>query len=164
MSKSKDLQAPATVTRALLQLVANAGNVAKTAKEVGVPESTLRSWKNDLHSEQYRRLEEDHGRELELQAADQARQTIVRAGEIERELLERARQAQSDMVPQALRAVTDVKAKNVDRLLSLTGRPVQPRDSDGNDLIGLVKSMVDRGYVRVVAGVQLDAPPEKETP
>ena len=160
--KGRSLQSPEKVTEALLQLVANAGNVAKTAKQVDLPEQTLRHWKNDTHAEQYRRLEEQHGRELELQAIDQARQTIVRAGEIERELLEKAKDSRPDMVPQALRAVTDVKAKNVDRLLSLTGRPVQPKDPGGNDLVALMQSMVDRGYLKVAAGVSLDLPPEEK--
>lgn len=155
MGRPAKQYSPEQVTGALMQLVANGGNAAQTAKQVEIPEQTLRAWKNDVHSEQYRRIEDNHGRELERQAVEQARETIVRAGEIERELLEKARTARPDVVPQALRAVTDVKAKNVDRMLALTGRPVQPKETQG-DIVQLLKTMMDKGYVRLAAGISLD--------
>lgn len=158
------------VTAALMQLVANRGNVRKTAEELvddgfQVPESTLRAWKNDVHSEQYTRLEEQYGKELEREAIEMARSTMLRTANLETRVLDRIDDLldpdkpgtiDARDLPQTLRSLTDTKAKTTDRLLSLTGRPVQPKDPAGNDLAQLVLGMVDRGLVRLAAGVEFN--------
>lgn len=160
MSKTAD----GKVTEALLQLVANGGNVEQTAKQVGVAASTLRAWKNDRHAERYRRLEESHGTELERQAVELARARMIRASEIEGELLERAAKATPDMVPQALRAVSDVKAKATQQVLTLTGRSIDPKGASTGDLVQLLESMAAKGFVRIAAGIDLSGgtPPRRD--
>lgn len=149
---------PRQVTTALMQLAANAGNVAKTvrdvASDVGVTEGTLRAWKNDVHSEQYRRIEETYGQQLEHEAIQRARARLAEADEAEGELLQKVRESKGDLVPQALRAVADVKAKNGNLLMQLTGRPVAPRDQSGGDVVKLLQTMVDKGYLRMAPEVQ----------
>lgn len=157
------------VTQALLQLVANGGNAARTAEQLHdgdfmVTESTLRSWKNDLHAEQYRRLEAEHGKELEREAVEQARLTVQRVGELERDVVERIGKALAGEdglrldtrdLPQTLRSLTDTKAKSIDRVLALTGRPVQPKDPGAGDVVKLLEAMAAKGYLRLAAGVEL---------
>lgn len=149
---------PAQVTTALLQLVANGGNAAKTAEmlhddEFQVPEATLRAWKNDVHSEQYRKLEENYAQELEAEAIERARIRLREADEVEGELLQKARSASPELVPQALRAAADVKAKSGNLLMQLTGRPVAPKDQATGDVVKLLTTMVDKGYLRLAPAV-----------
>lgn len=149
---------PQQVTTALMQLVANGGNAAKTAEmlhddEFQVPEATLRRWKNDTHAEQYRRLEDNYAAELEAEAIQRARIRLREADEIEGKLLERAESASPDLVPQALRAVADVKAKSGNLLMQLTGRPIAPKDQGSGDVAKLLMAMVDKGYLRLAPAV-----------
>lgn len=157
------------VTAALLQLVANDGNVRKTSEELiddgfQVPESTLRLWKNDTHREQYLRLEQEHGKNLEREAVNIAQARMLRAANLEERVLQKIEDALDDGkldvrdLPQTLRALTDTKGKTTDQLLKLTGRPTAPKDPGGNDLVQLVLGMVDRGLVRAAAGVELRPP------
>jgi hypothetical protein len=66
--------------------------------------------------------------------------------------------------PQALRAIADVKAKNVDKVLALTGRPVDGKTNE-TDMGQLLKVLVDRGVFTVAAPAppkQVDAEVEVE--
>jgi methionyl-tRNA synthetase len=157
---------PEQVTKALMQLVANAGNVRKTAQDLidesfQVPEPTLRIWKNERHVEQYRRLEEKYGQELEALAVESARQNIQLASQKKRELLDRIEPDKvtvSDL-PQMLKAVTDAQAKGTNALLQLTGRPTNPQGSQGSeDVVRLLQTMAERGYLALAPGVSVEAP------
>lgn len=160
------------VTRALLQLAANKGNVRQTAEQLidddfMVSESLLRSWKNDTHREQYQRLQAEHGKEEEAGHVDQLRSTIGRAAGLEEKVLDKIEglldpegtgYIENRDLPATLRALTDTKAKSVDRLLSLTGRPRDPTGPTGNDLMQLLQGMADRGYLRLAVGVDVGQP------
>jgi transposase-like protein len=138
------------VTQALVKLVENQGNVAATARELEVSEHTLRKWKNDTYAEQYHQLEVRHGDTLEQVAVQQARENIRRAGKIEKDLLERASEiTDTRMVPQALKAVSDSKAKNVDKLLALTGRPKTDEKPAAEGFMQLLEGMARKGYLRI---------------
>jgi hypothetical protein len=148
---------PDQVTRALRELVAHAGDPEAAAEalvddEFQVPVATLRRWKRDTHAEQYRRLEEEYGRELERIATEQARATIVRAGQIERDLLEQVKDVPREVAPQALRAAADVKSKSVDKLLALTGRGGQA--PPGSDFASLVRHMQSKPYFKLNVTVE----------
>jgi hypothetical protein len=157
---------PAMVTKALMSLVANSGNVKKTSEELfdddfQVPIATLRAWKNDVHAEQYRRLEESYGKELEAEAVEVARANIRLAGDKKRALLERIdpEKTPSDQIAQTLKAVTDAEAKGTDGLLKLTGRPTNPHgDQGGASVVELLLKMADRGYIQLAPGLSLDPP------
>lgn len=167
---------PEQVTAALLQLVANGGNVKRTSDELieddfMVPESTLRLWKNDLHAEQYQRLEGEYGSELERAHVSVLRSTIERVGGLEDKVLDKIENALEEGkgidvrdLPATLRSLTDTKAKSVDRLLALTGRPVQPKDPAGNDLVALLEGMAAKGYLRIAVGAEMGALPSGEKP
>src|SRR4051812_296524 len=106
------------VTKTLMVLVSKQGNVKATSEELiddefQVPEATLRRWKNDLYAEQYRRLEERYGKELEQEAVEQARLNVQLAGQKKRALLNRVdpEKTAPDQLAAMLKAVTDAEAK-----------------------------------------------------
>ena len=110
---------PEHVTKALMQLVANGGNVRRTAEdliddEFQVSEPTLRAWKNDKHAEQYRRLEENYGKEIEAEAVELARANLKLAAEKKKALLNKIDPAKTapDQLAAMLKAVTDAEAKS----------------------------------------------------
>ena len=149
-----------------MSLVANGGNVKATAEELTdgefrVPMATLRAWKNEVHAEQYRRLEERYGRELEQEAVEVARQNIRRAGDKKRALLDRIdpETAPPDQLAQLLKAVTDAEAKGTDGLLKLTGRPTNPTgDHSAGEVVRLLTTMAERGYLQLAPGISVDGP------
>lgn len=149
------------VTRALTVLAENAGNYARAADELRDHEEDpleiraglLRIWKTEQHSEQYRKIEEALGYEMEQQAVAKQRQLINMADEKLGPLLERAGEAEGDAVPQAIRAIADVKSKSGNVLMQLTGRPTNPRDNSSSDIVDLLKHMVDRGYLNLAPDI-----------
>lgn len=152
------------VTKALMSLVANRGNVSKTAEELiddefQVPVATLRAWKNDVHAEQYRRLESAYGKELEAEAVEMARANVVLAGQKKRGLLDRVDPEKTpyDQLAATLKAVTDAEAKGVTQLLQLTGRPTNPQgDQSSGEVVRLLQTMAERGYLQLAPGISVD--------
>lgn len=152
------------VTKALMQLVANGGNVKRTAEELideefQVPEPTLRHWKAEVHAEQYRRLEEAYGKELEQEAVEQARLNIQLAGQKKRALLNRIdpEKTPSDQLAATLKAVTDAEAKGTQGLLQLTGRPTNPTgDQSAGEVVRLLQTMASKGYLALAPGVSIE--------
>lgn len=150
---------PEQVTFALTVLAEHGGDCAAAADELRderafeVRARLLREWKKS-HYEQYRRLSENAGADMEEQAIQKQRRLINLADSKLEPLLERAGEAEGDAVPQAMRAVADVKAKSSNTLMQLTGRPTSPRDNSTGDIVELLKHMVDRGYMKLAPGVQ----------
>lgn len=155
---------PAQVTKALMSLVANGGNVKATSEELiddefQVPIATLRAWKNDVHAEQYRRLEEAYGKELEAEAVEVARANIRLAGDKKAALLKRidVENTPPDQLAQLLKAVTDAEAKGTDGLLKLTGRPTNPTGDHGSgEVVRLLTTMAERGYLQLAPGISVE--------
>jgi hypothetical protein len=147
----------------LMRLVANQGNCARTASELidddfQVPRETLARWKTDLYAEQYRRLEDQHGKELEQEAVEQARLNIQLAGQKKRTLLEQVPDKPPvDQIAALLKAVTDAESKGVQGLLQLTGRPTNPQgNSATNDVVQLLQKMKEVGFVSFAPGVSIE--------
>jgi len=167
---------PEQVTMALAQLVADKGNTATTAQvlindEFQVSEATLRRWRDDLHAEQFKRLQIRHGENLEQVAIEQARANLQLAGDKKRALLERIdpENTPTDQLAATLKAVTDAEAKSTTGLLQLTGRPTNPTgDQSAGAVVDLLKTMAERGYLALAPGVSIEAPKrvvnEAETP
>lgn len=154
---------PEQVTRALVELAGHGGNCQAASEalvddEFMVPVATLRRWKREVHAEQYRKIEDEQGRELERVAAEQARLTIVRAGQLERDMLEEMTpdRVPKEVRPQALRAIADVKSKNVDKLLQLTGRPVT--NTQPSDFAQLLAGMAAKGIVKLNVSIEPGEP------
>jgi hypothetical protein len=144
------------VTMALMRLAVNYGDVDKTAEELindefQVPAETLRMWKLRDYTEEYRRLVELHNLELEQEMIALARQNARDASEAVHQLIEKVRDKIGGMDGKdaaiAARNLADVKAKSVDKMITLSNRP--PRDPEPENLEELVRSMESSGIVRV---------------
>lgn len=139
------------ITQALMTLVACSGNPRRAAEAVDfdVSPDTIRKWRDQIHAERYQRMQEEHGQQLEVEAIALARENAVKAAEAERKMIERTEALTApDLVSGALRALADSKAKSIDKVLALTGRPVSPKD-DGANLGKMLESMVAKGYLKV---------------
>ena len=146
---------PALIDKGLMALIEAGGNAAQAAKNyTAVSEATLRNWRNDTHAQRYRDLEATYVKEVEGELIAQARENAHRAGEIERQLIEDMASVGDRDKPAALRAITDAKTKNVDKYLTLTGRPsaiVEQRD------IGSILESLSRLNVLKVGAVDSTA-------
>jgi hypothetical protein len=159
---------PSVVDKVLLAIVASSGSpedayVKLTEEGIDLPIESLTQIKL-AHPERYRQLDEQYGRSLELEIILRARQNALRAVEIEAQLMEDMTTVGDREKPQALRAIADVKAKNVDKVLALTGRPVDGKTNE-TDMGQLLKVLVDRGVFTVAAPAppkQVDAEVEVE--
>lgn len=146
------------VTEALTALAENAGNYAQTAdelrdREFEIRAGLLRTWKTETHVEQYRKIEENLGHEMEATSIARQRQLINKADEKIDKLLDKLDDVAPEKAPEAMRAAGDIKAKSANTLMQLTGRPTNPRDNGSSDIVDLLKHMVDRGYLSLAPDV-----------
>lgn len=146
---------------ALTALVRDHGDVEKTANrligdEFMVSADTLTLWKADVHAEQYRRLEEQLGREVERDAILRAQQIIRRGNELTLDLMERVgRIERQELVSQALRAMSDATKKATTELMLLTGRPVTGASGDASveAMLRLVTGLQETGLIKIAPGI-----------
>lgn len=151
---------PEQITEALVALVACGGNAAETERSmqaraekgqdvVVVPARTLRDWKNDVHSEQYRRLELTYSREVEDAIIAAARENAKLAGEAAREAIQLAlTQLQNEpgkVKDPAQFALNLSKAMGVqvNEVLRLTGRPTDGQQA--MDIPAILQSLESMG-------------------
>jgi hypothetical protein len=156
------------VTLALQALARDFGDVDKTADrlindEFQVPAETLYLWKTEVHAEQYNRLLDNMGHELERSAIQQLQQRITRTNELAMEMAERVGEiTRAELTPQALRALTDASAKASTELMQLTGRPINGAAGDGSieNMLRVISGLQSAGFLKVapsVAAFTLDA-------
>jgi len=120
------------VTRGLVAMVAWAGrptDAARTLKEEGldVPTSTLRSWVDTTHRDQYEELRGKYADKMEAVLVNTYREVALRATMVQRKAVEEAekrldRGADTDPARTAA-ALSKVSQVSTDKLMSLTGRP-----------------------------------------
>lgn len=142
---------------ALTALVRDLGDVEKTASrliadEFMVSADVLALWKTETHVEQYKRIEEHLGHEIERDAIMTAQHTIRRGGELRLALLERVGKIErQELVSQALRAVSDATRKATTELMLLTGRPIDGASNDASveAMTRLVTGLQELGLVKV---------------
>jgi hypothetical protein len=116
------------VAEGLAVLAAHAGNAKTAEREVGVPQSTLRSWR-ERFPKRYEEAANKIARQVEQVIARQAREVASRASDVELLGLQRAHErlvADTDKQP----AVTAYRASilkgiNVDKSLLISGKPTQ---------------------------------------
>lgn len=125
-----------TVELALGCIVACAGSTTDArklllAKDVDIADSTLRNWRDNVHAERYAELASEHGKTLEEAIVREIRELAARATVVQRKALELAEERIDDKkvtAPEAARMAKDlahVTGQNVDKLLTLTGRPTE---------------------------------------
>jgi hypothetical protein len=152
------------VELALTELVGAFGNVREAVKRIqahddafAISETTLRKWKTETYREQFMQLESTLGEDIESEVVARARKNALRALEIEADLLETAAKAGPEEASSALKAVADSKNKNIDKVLSLTGRPQVARDDAVNPW-QMIESMAEKGYLQINVGLPSAAP------
>lgn len=135
-----------TIHAGLMELVTNGGNVTAAARTIGVKRDTLADWRSKTHAAKYAEMREKYLAEVEEKIVTQAFQTALLAQDIERELLEKNRKAGPREAPQALRAVVDSKAKNIDKALTLMGRPSRITQERGVE--DILENLMKRGVLK----------------
>lgn len=132
---------PVEIDEALRVLVFYGGNAVRASKDTGVPDRTLRQWRNETHRDLYQDIAEREGPKLEAIAAAQAREVLLRASAVEHRILDRLdteeelSTKETTELAGALQRVTTAKGINTTKVLELTGRPTQvvqhlnPRDT-----------------------------------
>jgi hypothetical protein len=159
---------PRQVTEALQALARDFGDVDKTAErliadEFQVSAETLHLWKTETHAEQYKRLLENMGHELERSAIQQLQQRITRTNELAMEMAERVGQIQrQELTPGALRALTDASAKATTELMQLTGRPTAG-DGSIENMLRLISGLEGAGFLKIAPSVAYTLRPEDVT-
>jgi hypothetical protein len=116
--------------RGLLALALCGGNRWRAAETSGIPEYTLKMWK-EKHREDYERVCRDVAPRLESIVVNESYARVIALGELEALAMEKLEAAlRNDEIPArdlpgALRNITTSKAINVDKILALSGRPTQ---------------------------------------
>lgn len=160
---------PRMVTLALQALARDFGDVDKTADrlvndEFQVPAETLYLWKTESHAEQYNRLLENMGHELERTAIQQLQHRITRVNELAMEMAERVGGIQrQELTPAALRALTDASSKASTELMQLTGRPINGAAGDGSveNMLRLIAGLESSGFLKVAPSVAYTLDPSE---
>lgn len=128
---------PEEIERGLLELAITGGRPVLAIRRLeasgqlpdGLNEGTLRYWRDQSHSERYQELATQHARRVEDTITQQARETALLAAEVERQAIEatavQIATGQIKDASTAARNLSTVKGINVDKLLTLTGRPTQ---------------------------------------
>ena len=133
------------------------GPYARRRRASRSQEPTLHRWKNELHAEQYRRLSEKYGKELEQEAVANARAVILKAHDEQLKMIDKVAKADFNLAPQALKALTDAKKSATQELMQLTGRPISPQGSEGtNEIVKLASKLIEAGLMKPVPGVTLE--------
>jgi predicted transcriptional regulator len=151
---------PKDTTTILTLLARNAGNVAKTIREVkedlgrAPDRDTLANWRDRKHAEQYARIRDELSREFEADAVRTLRDRMRQAADAEElaitamiEALQQGRVSNRDLAGVAF-SMSKIKATNADRLLTLTGRPTQIIDDRSAQKV--IEGLVRRKVLRIV--------------
>jgi hypothetical protein len=143
-----------TIETALRSLANVGGSVRRAAKITGVPERTLRSWKNELYRDRYEQHASEVAQLIEDGAIVELRERITRASELEDRLLDelerKLRKGEVRDPAAAAQRLAVIKGINVDKLLKLTGRPTVVHEH--RNYVELVESLRRRGLVDVIEG------------
>lgn len=160
---------PRQVTMALQALARDFGDVEKTAErligdEFMVSPDTLWLWRVDLHAEQYTRIVDNLGTELERNAITQLQQRIVRTNELAMTMAERVGEVtRAELVSQALRALTDASAKASTELMQITGRPVSGNAGDASveAMSRLLNGLAGAGLIKIAPSIAFSLDPSQ---
>lgn len=141
-----------TITAALLALALVDGDATKAAEKIeveGVTPAVLKGWKTKEYRTQYDDIAKRLGQEREAQIVATSRRIAEDASSLEIELIQKVRSQLGNMdgreAAQAARAIADVKAKNVDKFLALTGR--DPGDKPEDDVLSLLAAAGKKGWL-----------------
>lgn len=124
------------IERGLYALIAFGGAPAPAARALRdafglvIPSTTLKSWRDSTHAQRYCDLQDQHGKDIEDAMVRDARD-IARASsaalreaiELTWDKLQNAHTIRASEAAQIAASMAKVQATNIDKLLTLTGRP-----------------------------------------
>lgn len=140
------------------------GNASRASQECGIPERTLRDWKDAPDYEATRQRFQDT---IEAEFVKQSREITLLEMEVERKAAERAlwvlenephRLRGTDAASMA-QQMAKAKGQNIDKVLSLTGRPKEIVQHDFGKIVeALVAKRVLAPLPQVVEGTAIEEP------
>lgn len=159
---------PEDVDRGLLALaIHGAATRAATALEQQghhIPERTLADWRT-RHADRYHEIANQHARRVEDVIVQQARDAALMAGALEQDLMHRlatkAGELEAKDLANSVKNVTTTKGINVDKFLTLTGRPNHVTEHRNAD--ELLRKL-DALKVHAIQGEATEQPQPPETP
>jgi maltooligosyltrehalose synthase len=161
---------PQSLETALQVLAANAGNSVSARqqlleRDIDVPESTLKYWRNHAHADRYAELLNTIAPKLEQAAAHTALGITLAASTLELDLIEGLREAHhnGDLSPKdmanALRNVSTTRGISTEKYLLLTGRPTSV--TEHRDTGELMRALASLNPNLVIESTATDDTPPK---
>lgn len=145
--------------RGFVALALAGDNAARASEACGIPQTTLKEWRQD-HRHEYDRVRRELVPQLEQLVVNESYARVIELGELEARVaaalfkaIEAGEIPKRDL-PGALRNITTSKAINVDKILALSGRPtsiVEHRSAQD-----LVRRLASLGAVVDGSAVELE--------
>jgi hypothetical protein len=148
------------VVEVLTTVVECRGNMLEASRQTKIPYVTLRKWTQETYADRYRQIEERYGQEIEQQIVMEARQTAQLAAQATRRGVEKTLKdiesghLRGRELAQATYALAKIMGTNVDKVLTLTGRPTNPGKGSVQDALGIVRELEASGLIKVTNQAQ----------
>jgi transposase-like protein len=147
------------VETALTILAANSGNIRRSARQIGMPPSSLKVWKNRFH-ERYLELVEENVPLVRNAVVEQSIEIATRAGELEQEAMEELAKQLGELSPKdlsnALRNVSVTKGVSLTHADKYQSPPAQPQEN--LDQAVILKELARLGVVKVIDSTASEEP------
>jgi hypothetical protein len=156
------------VVECLTVLVEHRGNVRAASEHLDVSPTTIQKWAQETYADRYRQIEERYGLEIEQQIVMEARETAATAARATRMGVEQvvkeieAGELKGRELAQATYALAKIMGTNVDKVLTLTGRPTNPGKGSVSDALGIVRELEASGLITVRNQAQAAIPSTAE--
>lgn len=152
------------VERGLYALIAFGGMPApahralKDAFDLDIPTATLKTWRDSTHQERYTNLQIKHGQDIEEAMVRDTRDLARAAGALVRESIELTYNKIAE-APHLIRAteaaqiaasMAKVQQTNIDKMLTLTGRPDQITET--RSAADIIRALQAKGVVQLDPG------------
>lgn len=147
---------PETVTRAMVEYI-RLGSFRGAAEAAGVDQRSVRRWVERDHRAEYLGLRERWAPEIERRVVAQCLESADMAGDALREMIVRLRDAAPELEPKELasaaRQLAQVRASELDKFLTLLGRPQQVSEVRHADVMAELRAWMERnpGVIEVTA-------------
>lgn len=149
------------IERGLYALIAFGGSPAPAARAVkdafdlDIPKETLRSWRDGTHSQRYADLQIKHAADIEEAMVRDTRDLARAAGALMRETIEltwdkvqnNAHTIRANEAAQIAASMAKIQQTNIDKMLTLTGRPDQITES--RTAADIVRALAAKGVLEL---------------
>lgn len=151
----------ADINKGLAAVAEAGGNYKQASQECGIPRDTLMLWVKERYPDRYRDVKENYERALEDEIVAVARGNAVAAARGTTTAIQASLDALNDPRTPAREKsqialnLSKVMGTNVDKVLALTGRPVDG-DSGSATAVELIKGLVGSGVLRALPAAAAD--------